>query len=113
MRGRIFCHSRPPFWRVTKPGPGYLHVPAGRPQEWFDQLAAEQLVTRPNGGREWQKIRPRNEALDCRIYAYAALKLLYPSGIPARKPKADEPEPPKRVAQPLLRNRGNFSPRRW
>jgi len=47
------------------------------------------------------------------VYAYAALKLLYPSGIPARKPKGDEPEPPKRVAQPLLRNRGNFSPRRW
>ena len=98
--------------RVTKPGPGYVHVPAGRPQEWFDQLAAEQLVTRQNGGREWQKIRPRNEALDCRVYAYAALKLLYPSGIPARKPKGAEPEPPKRAAT-LLPKRGNYSPRRW
>ena len=98
--------------RVGKPGPGYVHVPVGRAAEWFEQLTAEQLVTRQNGGREWQKIRPRNEALDCRIYAYAALKLLYPSGIPARKPKGAEPEPPKRAAT-LLPKRSNYSPRRW
>ena len=43
--------------------------------EYFKQLTAEQLVTRIVRGypkREWQKIRDRNEALDCRIYARAA-----------------------------------------
>jgi phage terminase large subunit GpA-like protein len=36
---------------------------------------AEQLVTKMVKGypkREWQKIRNRNEALDCRVYARAA-----------------------------------------
>ncbi len=53
---------------------GYCHFPeydAG----YFQQLTAEQLVTRVVKGypkREWQKIRERNEALDCRIYARVA-----------------------------------------
>jgi phage terminase large subunit GpA-like protein len=43
--------------------------------EYFKQLTAEQLVTRIVKGypkRIWQKIRDRNEALDCRVYARAA-----------------------------------------
>lgn len=64
--------------RVTVPGPGYLHVPKGRAEEWFLQLTAERLVTKPGGVREWVKTRSRNEALDCRVYAYAAMKLLAP-----------------------------------
>ena len=43
--------------------------------EYFQQLTAEQLVTKIVKGypkREWQKTRDRNEALDCRIYARAA-----------------------------------------
>ncbi|GHU12170.1 terminase [Alphaproteobacteria bacterium] len=43
--------------------------------EYFKQLTAEQLVTKIVKGypkREWQKIRDRNEALDCRVYARAA-----------------------------------------
>jgi phage terminase large subunit GpA-like protein len=38
-------------------------------------LTAEQLVTRIHKGyprSKWQKMRERNEALDCRIYARAA-----------------------------------------
>jgi phage terminase large subunit GpA-like protein len=38
-------------------------------------------VTRFSKGssrREWVKIRSRNEALDCNVYALAALKLLSP-----------------------------------
>ena len=64
--------------KVTLPGPGYVHVPKGRAEEWFLQLTAERLITRPGGVREWVKARQRNEALDCRVYAYAALKLLAP-----------------------------------
>jgi phage terminase large subunit GpA-like protein len=53
---------------------GYCHFPKYSP-EYFKQLTAEQLVTTSVKGypkRDWQKIRERNEALDCRIYARAA-----------------------------------------
>lgn len=54
--------------------PGYAHFPKYSP-EFFKQLTAEQLVTKMVKGaakREWQKLRERNEALDCRVYARAA-----------------------------------------
>lgn len=54
--------------------PGYCHFPKYDP-EYFKQLTAEQLVTKQVKGypkREWRKIRDRNEALDCRVYARAA-----------------------------------------
>jgi len=67
---------------VEQPGPGYCHFPAEREAEWFHQLTAEKLVTKYVKGvpkREWHQTRPRNEALDCRVYAYAALKIASPS----------------------------------
>lgn len=64
------------------PGPGYCHFPDDRNEEYFNQLTAEKLVTRYVRGqpvREWKKPdRARNEALDCRVYAYAALKINAP-----------------------------------
>ena len=55
---------------------GFAHLPRGVEAEWVKQLAAEQLVTvRTKRGftrLEWQKLRERNEALDCRVYARAA-----------------------------------------
>ncbi len=42
-------------------------------------LTAEKKVTRYFKGRprtEWAKVRTRNEALDCRVYATAALAIL-------------------------------------
>lgn len=55
---------------------GYLHIPRGITAEWVRQLTAEQLVTvRTRAGymkSEWQQLRDRNEALDCRVYARAA-----------------------------------------
>jgi phage terminase large subunit GpA-like protein len=67
-------------WRaVTKPGPGYSHFPHDRHEEWFKQATGERLVTRYDRmGRpvaEWTKIYTAVEALDCRVYAYAALLL--------------------------------------
>ena len=55
---------------------GWCHFPQ-HAEEYFKQLCAEQLVPRVrrrSGQRyyEWQKIRERNEALDCRVYARAA-----------------------------------------
>lgn len=69
---------------LTTPGsPGYCHFPDydHYDDEFYAQLTAEKLVTRRLKGfevREWHKTRDRNEALDCRIYAHAALKLLNP-----------------------------------
>jgi phage terminase large subunit GpA-like protein len=44
--------------------------------EWVKQLVAEQLVSvrtkRCFARLEWQKLRERNEVLDCRVYARAA-----------------------------------------
>lgn len=63
-------------------GPGYCHFPTDRAPEWYDQLTAEKLITEKVRGfpvRHWAKIRERNEALDCRVYATAALKLLNPN----------------------------------
>lgn len=65
---------------LQKPGPGYVHFPAASwaDDEYFAQLAAEQLRTRLRAGRpivEWVQIRPRNEALDCLILALAAHRL--------------------------------------
>lgn len=66
----------------TETGPGYCHTPAEREKEWYDQITAEKLVKRTVKGftvLEWHQTRDRNEALDCRVYAYAALKILNPN----------------------------------
>jgi len=56
--------------------PGTVHLPSWVESEWLKQLVAEQLVTvktkRGFARLEWQKLRERNEALDCRVYARAA-----------------------------------------
>ncbi len=68
--------------RITEPGHGYFHFPVERDREYFLQLTAEKQVTRFTKGvarREWIKTRARNEALDCTVYALAALKLLSPN----------------------------------
>ena len=65
--------------QIKNPGAGYCHFPMRYDDEYFKQLTAEQIVTRFSKGfkkREWKKIRPRNEALDCRVYALSAFALL-------------------------------------
>jgi phage terminase large subunit GpA-like protein len=56
--------------------PGTVHLPDWVESEWLKQFVAEQLVTvktkRGFTRLEWQKLRERNEALDCRVYARAA-----------------------------------------
>lgn len=65
----------------NEPGPGYVHFHAELPGEYFEQLTAEKQVTKYVKGfpvREWtKKSGARNEALDCAVYAYAALQSLY------------------------------------
>jgi phage terminase large subunit GpA-like protein len=65
--------------KIAEPGPGYCHFPTRHRPGYFQELTAEEVRTKYNKGfptREWVKIRPRNEALDCRVLATAALASL-------------------------------------
>jgi phage terminase large subunit GpA-like protein len=67
------------FRKVNRPGWGYAHFPDHRDEEWFKQLTGERLITRydraGNPIREWHRTYHAVEALDCRVYALAALYL--------------------------------------
>lgn len=99
--------------KIREPGPGYCHFPEGRGDEYFLQLTAEKMVTRFKKGykrREWVQTRPRNEALDCRVYAIAALAImnLNLNSLANRFAKAaqsedDEPEIKAEVAEKVSR----------
>lgn len=57
---------------IMTPGPGFVHMAADLPREWFEQLTAEHRILTKVGGQEvykWVKRRPRNEVMDCRNYA--------------------------------------------
>jgi phage terminase large subunit GpA-like protein len=65
--------------RITEQGPGYIHFSDRLDEEYFRQLTAEKVVTRFHKGfkkRVFEKIRARNEALDCMVYSYAAYAIL-------------------------------------
>lgn len=65
--------------RITEPGAGYIHFSDTLNDEYFRQLTAEKVVTRFHKGfkkRVFEKIRARNEALDCMVYSYAAYAIL-------------------------------------
>jgi phage terminase large subunit GpA-like protein len=68
--------------KQTDPGPGYCHFPADRDVEWFRQLTAEKAVTKfVKGFRKVTFEKPkdrRNEALDCRVYAFGAFVMAAP-----------------------------------
>ncbi len=68
--------------KILEIGAGYCHFPAKYDEQYFKQLTAEKLVTRYHKGfpvRKWEKPNgKRNEALDCRVYALAALHILNP-----------------------------------
>ena len=68
---------------------GFVHLPRGVDVEWIKQLVGEQLVTvktrRGFSRPEWQKLRERNEALDCRVYARAAAWIAGADRWPERK----------------------------
>jgi phage terminase large subunit GpA-like protein len=110
---------------------GTIHLPQWADSEWIRQLVAEQLtVVKTRRGfqkLEWQKMRERNEALDCRVYARAAAWILgadrwsekvwrdleaqFPSRKPAKREieqHGDEPEAlaPTRAAAPAQKRRG-------
>lgn len=68
--------------RMRESGAGYMHFPAKYDEEYFAQLTAEKATTKYTRGfphRVWIKTRTRNEALDARVYAMAALAILSPN----------------------------------
>lgn len=71
--------------RLDPPGPGACHFPAGRDLDFFRMLGAERRVRRYHKGvavMQWRKDPGvRNEALDCRVYAFAALQGLVAAGL--------------------------------
>lgn len=102
--------------RNAAPGtPGYCHFPHDRQREWFEQLLGEVLVTsyvRGQPKREWRpKPNCRHEALDCRVYAYAALRALISLGLSLDN-ECDrfQPRPPSPVEPPPARYSGWLPP---
>jgi len=71
-KDRIFSRLQ-----IPAPGAGYIHLPHWAEDEYLEQLTSEKRITRYRRGRgmvrEYVKTRARNEALDCEVYALAAL----------------------------------------
>jgi len=100
--------------RIVEEGPGYCHFPMSYGQDFFKQLTSEKIQTRFSKGhpiREWHKpAGMRNEALDRRAYALAALysraipwEILVrsaPSEPPEIKPPDDTPPTPAKPPAP-------------
>lgn len=96
-------------------GPGYMHFPADRDINYFAQLTSERSVRKVSNGqtyRVWELPPGRaNEALDCRVYAYAALCGLLHFGLKLNKRAevvaepyiAPEPEVEQEEAPPVVR----------
>lgn len=101
--------------KVTIAGAGFCHFPTGRDDEYFKQLAAsEKIVTKYHKGfprREFVKTRARNEALDCRVYSYAALSILSLRLNDIADRIANAPAEPEKPKQPQVQSSPIFKPR--
>ena len=94
--------------RIQDEGPGYIHFSDTLSDEYFRQLTAEKIVTRYHKGfkkRVFEKVRARNEALDCMVYAIAAYAIIginvntYADRAESEKPVADEKQQKETVEQ--------------
>jgi len=94
--------------KIAVPGPGYYHFHAEASGNYFGELTAEKLMKVQVNGRWVRKyVLPRgarNEALDCEVYALAAL---YISGVNrhdlgkmAGKPPQNPEQPPEPAPEP-------------
>lgn len=65
--------------RIKEEGAGYIHFSDVLNDEYFRQLTAEKIITKYHKGykkRVFEKIRARNEALDCMVYSLAAYAII-------------------------------------
>ncbi len=99
---------------IDSPGPGYCHFPTaqenGFDDGYFKGLCSEKQVVKERGGRrrrEWKQLRERNEPLDCRVYATAAMEMLVPDfdGLAAARAAARGVVVQSSAAQPQRRRR--------
>lgn len=108
--------------KLQEEGPGYCHFPKdeqGKPysprgydENYFKGLTAERQVLVYKKGRpffEW-RLRDkgehkRNEALDCRNYATAAIEI---TGLPLKKPEEKQTATPKTAKRKRRINRGGI-----
>ena len=84
---------------IDEEGPGFCHFSDRLDLEYYRQLTAEKLVKKYERGREvrkWVKRRDRNEALDCEVYALAAMNILNPDFVALAK-KSEPKEKPKKA----------------
>ena len=87
-----------------------LHFPSDVDEEYFKQLTAEKRVAKFIRGRKslvWKQIRPRNEALDCLVYCFAAIYILNPNWdvIETKILTGDKQSIPKDMKNPVNRQR--------
>ena len=98
---------------LDHPGPGYCHFPASYGEDYFQQLTAEKAERVYKAGRPsivW-KLKDhhrRNEALDCRVYAMAALEILNPVW-----PTVEKNLQARTETKPKPRKRGGGFATRW
>jgi len=106
--------------KIREQGAGYVHFADTLNDEYFRQLTAEKAVTRFHRGfkkRVFEKVRARNEALDCMVYAIAAYSILGVN-VNALAAKIGESEAPRKQEEapdkrpepfvPRLSRKGNF-----
>lgn len=104
--------------KLEDEGPGYCHFPKedgkGYDERYFISLTSERKVMRHKMGKPyfvWELkdtgIHKRNEALDCRNYATAAIEI---TGLPLKKPekKEDKPQTAKKKAKRGRRSNGGI-----
>lgn len=102
--------------QVQTPGPKYCHFPKGHDRgydiNYFNGLASERLVRKRTASGfkfAWKKLpgHRRNEALDCRNYALAGVKILDPDfdALALRLKKLAEPPAPAVQAAPVAKPR--------
>lgn len=88
---------------IAEVGPGFCHFPMHYEAEYFEELCSHRKIIRYSKGQPeavWIKDpKMRDEKLDCRVYAMAALEILAPEWAAIdrrlhRRPPAPEPETP-------------------
>ena len=98
--------------KLSEPGPGFCHFPRedgrGYDEKYFKGLTSEKKVMRYKMGRPYfawelkdKGEHKRNEALDCRNYATAAIEI---SGLPLKKPEDNEAKQKTRKTPAKRRN---------
>jgi phage terminase large subunit GpA-like protein len=94
--------------RITEPGPGYCHFPTAYPETYFAGLVAEVIKVRYRNGRAMRVYElpagKRNEPLDIRVLALAALSAHPPPWQQITTALANRGQEPAPQAKPVSEN---------